>query len=128
MITQNFKNGETEIRIENAESLADAKANGFTDGVYSRYFINNKPVQNYMAMVRYIVDETKRTGKKFIPPTPEALKNLQREVIQKQNNEMRLQYQKLQAHYKQIGVPEQVLKQLDDMIDKIDIMGLRVVQ
>ena len=128
MITQTFKNGESTIRTENAESLEDARTNGFAEGVYSRFFINDKPVQNYMAMVRHIIDETKRTGQRFIPPTAEALKALQKEVIQKQNDEMRSQYLKLQAQYKQMGAPEALLKQLDDTIDKIDLCGVRVVR
>ena len=128
MITQSFKNGETEIRFESAESIEDAKKNGFADGMYSRFFINNKPVQNYMALIRHIIDETKRTGQRFIPPNPEALKNLQKEVIKKQNESIRSQISQLQAQYKQQGAPEYLLKQLDDAMDKLDITGVRVVE
>jgi len=128
MITQSFKNGETEIRFENAESMEDAKKNGFAEGSYTRFFINNKPVQNYMALVRHIIDETKRTGQRFIPPNPEALKNLQKEVIKQQNESIRSQISQLQAQYKQQGAPEYLLKQLDDAMDKLDITGVRVVE
>lgn len=128
MITQSFTNGQSEIRFENAESIEDAKANGFAEGNYTRFFINNKPVQNYMALVRSIVEETQKTGKRFVPPTPEALRNLQKEVVAKQNNEMRTGLMNLQAQYKQMGAPEQMLRQLDEAIDKIDISGVRVVQ
>jgi hypothetical protein len=128
MITQSFKNGKSEIRFENAESMEDAKKNGFTDGVYTRFFIDNKPVQNYMALMQYIVDETRKTGKRFIPPTHEDLKNLQKKVIQTQNNEMRTQIQNLKNQYIQMNAPEHVLKQLDEAIDKIDLVGMRVVQ
>lgn len=128
MITQSFKNGKSEIRFENAESMEDAKKNGFTDGVYTRFFIDNKPVQNYMALMQYIVDETKKSGKRFIPPTQEDLKNLQKKVIQTQNNEMRTQIQNLKNQYIQMNAPENVLKQLDEVIEKIDLAGMRVVQ
>lgn len=128
MITQTFKNGESEIRVENAESLEDARANNFAEGTYSRFFVNNKLVVNYMAIVKYIVQETQRTGRRFIPPTFESLKELQTQVIQKQNEEMKKQYQKLQSEYKNMGVPESVLKQLDDIINKIDISGVRIAE
>ena len=128
MITQSYKNGEKEIRFEHAESMEDAKKNGFTDGVYTRFFIDNKPVQNYMALMTHIISETQRTGKRFIPPSPEALKALQKEVIQTQNNEIRKQLQALQAQYKQQGAPDFALKQLEDAMNKIDITGVRVVE
>ena len=108
--------------------MEDAKKNGFTEGSYTRFFINNKPVQNYMALVRHIIDETKRTGQRFIPPNPEALKNLQKEVIKQQNESIRSQISQLQAQYKQQGAPEYLLKQLDDAMDKLDITGVRVVE
>lgn len=128
MITQSFKNGEKEIRFEHAESIEDAKKNGFTDNTYVRFFIDNKPVQNYMALMRYIIDETQKTGKRFIPPSTEELKKLQKEVIQNQNNSMRTQLQNIQSQYKKQGAPEHVLKQLDEAINKIDITGMRVVE
>jgi len=128
MITQSFKNGETEIRFESAESIEDAKKNSFPDGMYSRFFINNKPVQNYQALIRHIVDETRRTGQRFIPPTPEALKNLQKEIIKKQNESIRSQILQLQTQYKQQGAPEYLLKQLDEAMNKLDITGIRVVE
>ena len=128
MITHNFKNGETDIRVESAESLEDAKKNGFPEGIYSRFFYNYKPITNYQAMIRLIVEETQRSGKRFIPPTHAELKKMQREALQRQNEEMKKQYEKLKAEYKTMGAPEVVLKQIDEAIDKIDIAGVRVVE
>lgn len=128
MITHSFKNGETEIKVESAESLEDAKKNGFTDGIYTRYYINGKVTTNYQAMIRYIVDETKRTGNRFIPPTQAELKQKQREVLQKQNEEMKTQYLKLRSEYKSMNAPDIVLKQIDEAIEKIDVYGVRVVK
>ena len=128
MITQTYTNGDSEIKFENAESLEDAKANGFTEGSFTRFYKDGKPVHNYMALVRSIVEETQKSGNKFIPPTREALKKLQQEVMQKQNESIKAEYRKLQSIYKQNGASDIVLKQLDDMIDKIDLAGVRVSQ
>jgi ATP-dependent Lon protease len=128
MIKQVFKNGENEIRIENAESLDDAKSNNFPDGIYSRFFINNKPVQNYQALLRYIIDETQKSGRQFIPPSPEELKALQKQVLETRNSEIKKEYQKIYNEYKQQGVPEHILKEIEDNISKIDLAGIRVVQ
>ena len=128
MITQSFKNGDTEIRVESAESLEDAKTNGFEDDNYTRYFINNKPVVNYSAIIHFIVQETARTGKKFIPPTYAELQKRQREMIQKQNENIKRELEKLKKQYKDAGVPDHVIKQLEESIDKIDLAGVRVVE
>jgi DNA-binding transcriptional regulator GbsR (MarR family) len=128
MIVQTIKNGETEIRTEHAESLEDAKANGFTDGMYSRFFVNNKPVQNYMALAQFIVNETKSSGKRFVPPNRSELKKLQMEMIKTQNESIKAKYRELQAEYKKNGAPDILLKQLDEAMEKIDLAGVRVSQ
>ena len=128
MIVQNFKNGKSEIRFENAESLEDAQKNGFPEGVYTRYFFNGKPIQNYQAMVRLIIDETKKTGNKFIPPSKEELKKMQSDMINRQKQEMLNQYKKLRNEYKKIGLSEVFLKQFDENISKINLLGVRVTE
>lgn len=127
MIIQSFNNGETEIRFENAESIEDAKKNGFSEGVYTRYFINDKLITNYQALIRYIIEETQKTGKRFIPPTPESLRELQKKIINKQKEEMVSQYKRVQEEYKNMNMPDEVIKQFDDAIEKIDLIGMRVV-
>jgi len=128
MITQSFKNGETELRFESAESLIDAEKNGFAKGVFNRFFVNEKPVDNYMAMVRHIIDETQRSGKRFIPPSQNDLKKLQSDIIQSQNKEMVSQLEKLKTEYVKLNAPEHILKGLEDAISKIDITGVRVIE
>lgn len=128
MITQSFKNGETEIRVENAESLEDAKINNFQDGVFSRFFINDKPVVNYMAMIRHIIDESRKTGNRFIPPSPATIEAMRNDMANKQNQEMKSQLEKIRTQYKQMGAPEHILKDLEDSINKINLSGMRVVE
>ena len=96
--------------------------------MYSRFFVNGKPVNNYMSMVQYIVSETQRTGKRFIPPTPEKLRKMQKEALQRQNEEIKSQYLKLKKDYQKSGAPDVVLKQLDEAIAKIDVAGVRVLE
>lgn len=126
MITQSFKSGESEIKVEYAESLQDAKANKFPDGVFSRFYLNGKPVNNYMALIRYIIDETKRTGHRFTPPTPEELKKTQEDFLRKQNEEVKRQLEDMKAQYQGMGVPDEVIRQLDESIKKLDVAGVRV--
>ena len=126
MISQTIKNGESEIRTEHATSLEDAKINGFPEGMFSRFFINNKPVQNYMVLAKYIVEETQKTGKRFVPPSQAELKKLQMEMLKTQNEEIISKYKELQSEYKKNGAPDYLLKQLDEAIEKIDLRGVRV--
>ena len=52
MIVQKYTQGKNEIRIENAESIEDAKKNNFNNGEFSRYFVNGKLVPNYITLIK----------------------------------------------------------------------------
>ena len=60
MITQTFKQGDHEIKIESAESIEDAKKNNFKEGTYSKYFLDGKIVENYSALIQFIVGNAKK--------------------------------------------------------------------
>ena len=126
MITQSFKNGESDIKIEYAESLQDAKNNKFPEGVFSRFYLNGKPVNNYMALMKYIVEETRKTGKRFIPPSPEEMKKKQDEFLKKHNDEVKRQLEEMKTQYQGMGVPDNVIKHLEESIKKLDLAGVRV--
>ena len=127
MITQKFKNGESEIRIESAESQADATTNGFPEGNYSRYFINDKPVDSYFAIINHIIDSTKKGGA-FKTPTKDELLKLQKDVIENQKKAMREQMEMLKKQYASIKLPDEVLAQFDKIFESIDLVGVRVAQ
>lgn len=128
MITQKFKNGETEIKVEHAESIEDAEKNGFSEGLYSRFYVNGKIVTNYMAMVQHIVDETKRTGNRFVPPTRTELKELQKKAVKSQADLIRKQFEKQKELAIKSGSGAELIKQFDEAMEKIDLAGVRVVQ
>ena len=128
MITQKFSNGTAEIRIESAVSLEDAKENGFPEGLYSRFFIDGKPATNHMAMVDHIVRQAQKTGKGFYPNNDTDLKTMQRKIMQDQADMLKAGYLKLKAQYAAMDAPESVLKNLDAMIEKIDLAGVRTVE
>lgn len=125
MITQKFKQGKHEIRIENAESLEDAKKNNFPDGVYNRFFINGKPVTNYMAFVRFIVDEIKNNKTEIIPQSTDLIKK-RNEIIQKNNENIKKEMLKVKELYGKHPVANEMLKNIDDVIKKIDENGVRI--
>lgn len=127
MITQTYKQGIHEIRIENAESLEDAKKNGFKDGEYSRYFVDGKPVENYLLLMRFIVEETKNNQNPILNDK-KALENMRKKMIEAQNNEMKKALENLKKQYKEYGasIPESVFSEIDNAINKIDQFGIRV--
>jgi len=125
MITQKFKNGVSEIRIESAESKADAGVHGFPDGVYSRYFIDDKPIDSYMAVVNYIVEST-RAGGNYVVPTDTELRELQKDLMEKQKQSFQVQIDQLKKQYGSSPVPEGFLDQFDKMLDAMDLNGVRV--
>jgi len=126
MITQKLMQGENEIRIESAESLDDAKKNSFREGEYSRYFVNGKPVATYMLLMKYMIDETKKNGKSFIPDSGKLIE-MRRQMIETQNKEIRT---KLVEMRKQFGnnISDYTLKMMDEMSRKIDGAGIRIVE
>lgn len=125
MITQKFKNGQSEIRIESAESVDDAKINGFIEGQYTRYFIDDKPSFSYMAVISHIIDNTKN-GNTFKAPTEKEIKELQKDIISRQKKMMLDQLSELKARYKSMNVPEEVLIQFDKMSESMDLCGVRI--
>ena len=127
MITQKFKNGSSEIRIESAISLDEAKIHGFPEGVYSRYFIDDKPVDSYFGIVDHILKSAK-TGNTFKTPSDVELKTMQRNLVDNQKQEMKKQIDKLKATYKEMDIPDSVLDQFDYMVDSMDIRGVRVAK
>ena len=127
MITQIFKQGDHEIKIESAESLEDAKKNGFPEGIYSRQFINGKIVDNYVAMMRFITEEAKTNNSKLIPNEKDLVKT-RNEMLRTQNSAILKQMEELKKQYGQMNLPENVLKNIDDMIDKMNPAGVRVIE
>lgn len=127
MITQTYKQGIHEIRIENAESIADAKKNGFKEGEYCRYFVDGKPIENYLLLMRFIVEETKNNQNPILNDK-KALENMRKKMIEAQKNEMKKSLENLKKQYKEYNVPESVLDELDKAITKVDQFGVRVQQ
>jgi|WetSurMetagenome_2_1015567.scaffolds.fasta_scaffold01018_5 hypothetical protein len=125
MITQHLRQGKNEIKIESAESLDDAKKYNFQAGEYSRYYINNKRVENYHAMIQFIVEETRKNKEKFVYDDKELIK-IRNEMIQNQNKERRKQLSELKQYYQKSGVSLEILKFMDDAINKIDVSGVRI--
>lgn len=126
MITQKMKQGENEIIIESAESLEDAKKNNFREGEYARYKVNGKLVDNYMSLIKFMVTETHKNGSKFIPNDREVIE-MRNAMLRKQGKDMKNSVLEIKKLYGG-NVPEEALKILDEMVDKIDQYGMRVVK
>ena len=125
MIIQKFKNGKSEIRTESAENKEDAKLNGFPEGIYSRYFIDNKPCDSYYAMIQHIIDNSKQHGS-FSTPTESELKDKQKELIDKQKQMIVDQMNSLKQVHKNNPMSKTVFAEFDKIIDSIDLVGVRV--
>lgn len=127
MITQTIKQGENSIRIENAETIEDAKKNNFKTGEYCRYFVNNVLVSNYMELIKYIIDETKRNKSSFVPNSQE-IKKIRQEMSEKIKNDTREQMNAVKEHYKNINLENSLFNNIDEMLNKLDDSGVRVVE
>jgi len=125
MITQTFKQGEHEIRIESAESLEDAKKNNFSDGVYTKFYVNGKLTDNYMAMIRFIIDEVKANKNSLIPTGPDLMKQREK-MFENQKKEVSNHLNKLKSQYGEMGFPDEVFEKVDDFMQKIDPIGVRI--
>jgi|WetSurMetagenome_2_1015567.scaffolds.fasta_scaffold311529_2 hypothetical protein len=125
MITQEFKNDTSTIKIENATSLEDAKKNKFAEGIFSRISIDGKPVE-YMDMIQHIISNATKTGTKFIPPSDESLRQMQKDLIQKQKEDFRAIMVQMKQKYGEAGVPVSELDKFDDIADKVDLAFVRV--
>lgn len=127
MITQTFKQGNNEIKIESAENIDDFKKYKFNEGQYSRYYINGKLVENYLSMIEFIVEETRKNKKKFIPEEKDiyALRN---EMLKKQSESIKKELEKLKEYYTSENINDNILNMVDDMIKKVDITGIRTAR
>lgn len=127
MITQTFKHKDGDIRIENAETLEEAKAKGFQDGVFTRYFVGDKQITAYGDLIKHIIDKT-CTGAMFQPPSQKELQKMQREMISSRKRELTEQLERLKKSYAGVNIPKEVLAQIDKMMEAIDLSGVRVTQ
>ena len=127
MITQKFNQGKHEIKIETAESLEDAKKNNFPEGIYTKHYLDGKPIENYVAMMRFIAEEAKSNNSKIIPSEKDIFK-IRNELLSNQNKKMREQLENIRKQYQQMSIPEHLLKNIDNLIDKLDVAGVRVVE
>lgn len=125
MITQTYKQGEHEIKIESAESLQDAKSNGFRNGQYTKFYVNGKLTDNYMAMIRFIVDESKKNKSRLVP-SGRSLIEMRNEMFDRQKKSISDQLENLKNQYGEMGIPNNILDKTNDFIDKINPMGIRV--
>lgn len=123
MITQKFNQDKNEIRIESAESINDAKANGFEKGIYSRYFVNDKPVKNYQAMIRFIVDESQKNNSRFIPDEKNAVK-MRNQMLENKNKEMKDFIDDLRNKYKAAGMDTTDFDNYNEMLKKMNSIGV----
>jgi hypothetical protein len=123
MIIQILKqNDHDEIRIESAESLDDARKNKFFEGEYSRFFINGRPVRNYMSVVRHIIDSTIKYQQAFLVNKQDMI-NKRKELLDRQISDLKAKLKEVSDQYKE---SPPVLKAIDDYLKVIDDYGVRV--
>jgi|GEM_PF-3239895 FtsZ-binding cell division protein ZapB len=117
MITQEYTQGKHKIKVEVADSIEDAKANNFHEGEYSRYYINGKRVDNYMAMMRFVVEETKN-NRNSLALSPENIQKTRKELFQKQKSLFQEQLAMLKKQYK--DMPENIMSDMTSYLEKLD--------
>jgi mevalonate pyrophosphate decarboxylase len=125
MITQKYKQGEHEIKIESAESLQDAQNNNFKEGEYTKFYVNGKLTDNYMAMIRFIVDEVRTNGNNPVPTGMDLMKQ-RTEMFEKQNEEINKHLNNIKNQYGEMGISQDIVDKVDEFIGKIDPTGMRV--
>ncbi len=125
MVTQTYKQGNHEIKIEIAESIDDAKKNNFEDGVYAKYYIDNKRIANYYAMIKFISDEAKKTYQPIIQDEKKLIQ-IRNEMLNNQNKERKKQLEDLKSKYTTMGAPLEIIKDIDLAINKINSEGIRI--
>lgn len=118
MIVQNYKQGENNIKIEIAENIDDAKKNNFSEGQYSRYYVNGRLTDNYMSFINFIVNESKKNKSNLIPE--HDINKLRAELFQSQKKEMQNQLEKIKKQYKEMNIPDDVINKIDDFLKKTD--------
>ena len=114
MIIQKFQQGKHEIRIESAESLEDAKKNGFPDNVYTRFFINDQQSDNYVSMMRFISENLQRDT--LVPDEKNIIKT-RSEMLNNQKEMMQKQIENMKNYYKKLGLPDNYLKEINKKIE-----------
>lgn len=117
MIIQEYTQGKHKIKVEVADSVEDAKANNFHEGEYSRYYINGKRVDNYLAMMKFIVEETKN-NRNSLTLSPENIQKMRKELFQKQQDLFQNQLTLLKKQYK--DMPEHILADMTSYLEKLD--------
>ena len=122
MITQELKQGKHTIRIETATSPEDAKENHFKQDENSRYFVDDKPVASYLALIRFITEESRVNNSSIVNNVPELLR-LRKEFIEAGNKKMAEEIEKVKEHFKR-NMPEMS----DNIINKLDQYGMRIKQ
>jgi len=139
MITQKFNQGDSEIIIETAESLEDAKKHGFKQDNFTRYFINGKSVESYMHIMSFIIEETQKNKQQF-SYDQKSLVEKRNEMIAKQKETIRESFDHMRENLIKQGVPESVishfnkvvdespLESFDKIIKKINLSGARVIE
>lgn len=124
MITQKYKNGNLEIRVESAESVEDAKKNGFAEGQFCRYYINGKPCQAYGEVVAAIIKSSRESREKFVVPSQSDLKKMQSDMMKKHIGAMKKEIENIKKT--RPGLPAAFFSDLESMVEKIDLVGARV--
>jgi hypothetical protein len=128
MITQEYKQGEHTIKIETAENIEDAKENGFPSGVFSKYYVNGKRIDNYMAMIRFIVDESKKNKSKLIP-NKKQIEKLRIEMLKKQTESINKYIDDMTAQYKAMNIPKETLEMVLEKVKKLDpVTNVRIAK
>lgn len=128
MIIQEYKIGTHAIKIESAESIEDAKKNGYKEGEYTRCYVNGKKTDNYMAMIRFIVDESKQNLSRLIP-SGQSIQELRFQLFQNQSKMLAEQIDKIKDQYKDKNIPQNVLIEMDEYLNKMDpVTNIRVIK
>lgn len=125
MITQIFKQGENVIRFEQPETIEESKKVGLKPGQGQRYFINDKETDNIMAVMRFIIDESKKNKQNFIPSD---MKKARENLFKAQQKAMDDQVEMVKQHYKSMNAPQEVIDQIDkfhEFQQKINMEGVR---
>ena len=127
MITQVFTQGKNRIKIESAESIQDANDNKFKNGEFSRFYINDVKVDNYMSMMRYIIEETKKNKEK-VAQNKENLILQRKHMMENQKKIMSEQLMQLREQYKDMNISPEYMQIIDEYIEKTDEYGVRRIK
>ena len=124
MISQEYKQGKHIIKIESAESLKDAIENNFPRNVYIRCYVDGKLTDNYMAMIRFITENAKKSNVALIPIGVDFMIKRE-EMLLRQQETIELELKKHQNEYMD-NLPPEVSEKMKEFISKINKHGVRV--